>query len=196
MKQLFAPKKYENKIIQFIPQMWFKQIVLLMSNFKRRIKIFWFIPLLLLAGCPVGTDYPLGMPGEEKIDKNLLGTWTATDNTSYVKKVKIEKADEYSYNVEVLDTGENYWVNDTKFKGYVTQIEDKQFVYFKGITDGKYYLYCYNKKNKKTIETYDVGLKVDGIKAVTSIPAFREEVKKSLKKEDCLIEKIVWKKEK
>ena len=151
--------------------------------------------ILLLTGCPVGTDYPLSTPGTEKIDKALIGTWIAQDPESSVKKVKIKKSDKYSYNVMVVDTGSYYWVDDMKFTGYTTEMEGKKFVYFKGETSGKYYLYCYEVIDKKQFKTWDVGLKEGGIDAVVSTDAFRQEVIASLKHDDCLSGEILWIKE-
>ena len=50
------------------------------------------LPLLfLLAGCPVGIDFPLGTPGTEKIDKQLLGKWSQSNTDLEVMRMEFEK---------------------------------------------------------------------------------------------------------
>jgi len=159
------------------------------------VSILAFASLLLFTGCPVGVNFPPGTPGTEKIDKKLIGTWSNDQEDPEVKKVTISKADAYTYEVEVLEKGSLYMANTDHFKGYVTKIDGKNFVYFLEDKDsGQYFLYNYNIEDGK-LKTYDVGLKVGGIDAVTSTEAFREEIKASLKMEDCLSGEIVWKKE-
>lgn len=149
----------------------------------------------MFTGCPVGVNFPPGTPGTEKIDKKLIGTWSNDQEDPEVKKVTISKADDFSYSVEVLEKGSLYMANTDHFKGYVTKIDGKDFVYFLEDRDsGQYFLYHYNIEDGK-LKTYDVGLKVGGIDAVTSTEAFREEIKASLKLDDCLSGEIVWKKE-
>lgn len=151
--------------------------------------------LLLFTGCPVGVNFPPGNPGTEKIDKKLLGTWSNNEEDPEVRKVIISKADDYTYSVEVLEKGSLFAPETDFFKGYVTKIEGKSFVYFLEDRDsGQYFLYHY-KIEDNTLKTYDVGLKVGGIDAVTSTEAFREEIKSSLKMDDCLSGEIVWKKD-
>ena len=153
------------------------------------------VALLMFTGCPVGVNYPPGTPGTEKIDKKLLGTWSNNEEDPEVRKVTISKADEYTYNVEVMEKGSLFTPETDFFKGFITKIEGKEFVYFLENKDsGQYYLYSY-KFEEGALKTYDVGLKVGGIDAVTSTEAFRKEIKASLKMEDCLTGEIVWMKE-
>lgn len=147
--------------------------------------------ILLLTGCPVGTKYPLGNPGTEKIDKKLIGTWTNKEEDPEAKKVIIQKADDFSYDVEVFETGSMYMPTTKIFKAWVTTLEGKDFFFLKPDNEESYYLYCY-AADKKTLTTWDVGLKVGGIDAVTSIEAFRNEVKASLSHDDCLSGPVTW----
>jgi hypothetical protein len=152
--------------------------------------------LLLLIGCPVDTKYPLSDPGTEKIDQNLLGTWenNSTDSDADVKKVKISKKNAFTYDVIVVEKGSMYMADTNIFDGFVTKMEGKDFFYVRPAgNQDKYYLYCYQMDGKK-LKTYDVGLKVGGLDAVTSTNAFREEVKASLKMQDCLSGELVWEK--
>lgn len=144
---------------------------------------------------PVGVNFPPGTPGTEKINKKLLGVWYNDLKDPEVKKVKITKADDFTYEVEVIDKGSLYMAATDFFKGYVTKIDGKDFVYFLEEKDsGQYFLYNYTFEDNK-LKTYDVGLKVGGIDAVTSSEAFRDEIKASLKMEDCLSGEIIWTKE-
>jgi hypothetical protein len=154
------------------------------------------LPLLLLfAGCPVNTSFPLSQPGSEKINKALLGTWMNANPDSAegdVLGVKISEKDKYTYTVEVLRKGAMYMADDSIFDGFVTSLEGKNFFYVRPANHAeKYYLYCYEFRNKQ-LSTYDVGLKIGGIDAVTSINAFQQEVRESLKREDCLSGEIKW----
>ncbi len=152
----------------------------------KRIVQFIFLPALLFSlffiyGCPVGIAFPPDEPGTVKIDKALLGTWTCSmDTCSDIQVVKVEKNDDYSYNIEVLEKGSMYSVNDAKFKGYVTNIDGKDILYAHEESTGKYYNYHYLVSGKK-LTLYDVSLLVGGIDAVTSTQAFRDEISGSIK---------------
>ena len=42
---------------------------------KRKHLLWAMLPLMaLITGCPVGVDHPLGEPGKEKLDEQLIGT--------------------------------------------------------------------------------------------------------------------------
>lgn len=144
-------------------------------------------------GCPVGSSYPLGKPGTEKIDKALIGTWEAVGDPAElaVVKVSIKKKDNYSYNVDVLETGETYSADDQNFIGWITELDGKTFLYVQGRNNSSYYLYHYEIKSGKLV-SHDVGLLVGGKDAITSTEAYRKEVSESLKLPDCLSEEIVW----
>lgn len=179
----------------------FKQIMvsILFQNFsmkKHHLLIILAPYILLIMGCPVDTKFPLASPGTEKIDKALIGTWenkSISENPDVIK-VKISKKDANTYSVEVLDKGSMYMADTTIFEGFVTKLEGKDFFYVRPIgTAEKYYLYHYRFEGGK-LKTFDVGLKVGGIDAVTSTEAFRNEVSSSLKMEDCLTGEFIWEK--
>lgn len=146
-------------------------------------------------GCPVGSEYPLGKPGTEKIDKALIGTWKAEGNMAdlTISKVKIKKKNDYSYSVEILEPGDAYMEEIYNYTGYVTELDGRKFVYFLAEGSTSYYLYHYEVRGSQVI-THDVGLLVGGKDAVTSTEAYRKEVSESLKKPDCLSEEIVYNK--
>jgi len=159
---------------------------------KKQYALFLLLPLmLLLTACPVGTNYPLGNPGTEKIDNNLIGTWENSEADPEAKKVSIKRADNFSYDIEVFDPGSQYTLTSTTLKGWVTPLEGKQFVYIRAENEETFYLYCY-KIQGNVLTTWDVGLLVGGIDAVTSTQAFRDEVAASLKKMECLTDEINW----
>lgn len=151
--------------------------------------------MLLSTGCPVGVDFPLGYPGTEKIDKKLLGTWYNDKEDHEIKRMTIEKWDNYSYRIEVLEAGSMYSVEDQSFRGWLTKVSGKTFLYAQPLSSEEYYLYCYQMDGKKRMSSWDVGLLIGGTDAVTSTEAFREEVKGSLLMDDCLTEETLWFKE-
>lgn len=151
--------------------------------------------LLMSTGCPVGIDYPLGYPGTEKIEKKLIGTWYNDKEDHEMKRIRIGKWDNYSYRIEVLEVGSMYSVEDQNFRGWITKIGGKTFLYAKPDNSEEYYLYCYAMDGKKKMSSWDVSLLVGGVDAVTSTEAFREEVKGSMLMDDFLTEETLWMKE-
>ena len=91
----------------------------------------------------------------------------------------------------MTEAGSNYTLETKKLTGWVTEVEGKKFTFFRPQGEEKYYLYCYDMKGKE-LHTWDVGLKVGGMDAVTSTEAFRKEVKASLKVDDCLVSETTW----
>jgi hypothetical protein len=150
---------------------------------------------ILLSGCPIGMDYPLGNPGTEEIDRSLLGTWTAGNPDAAVTRVRIDRGDDYSYSVHVMGRGEMYSLETDDLTGYVTGLDGHRFVYFRPGNESKYYLYEYSVDATGRVTTHDVGLKVGGVDAVTSTESYRREVSASLKFDDCLTEPTVWTRE-
>lgn len=146
--------------------------------------------LLFVYGCPVGMDYPPDEPGIKPVDDALLGTWSCVSDTcSDLKTVKIEKYDNSSYDITILETGSEYMADDDFFVGYVTEIDGYKFIFAEEQTSGLYYTYCYQLSgNRLTI--FDVGLLEGGIDAVKSTEAFRKEISASLKKPGCLSGKL------
>lgn len=71
--------------------------------------------VVFLSGCPVELDYPPGEPGSEKINKNLIGTWSNTKDDAEMGKITIEKKDESSYRVKVHTKGSMYSVESDDF---------------------------------------------------------------------------------
>lgn len=151
--------------------------------------------LLIATGCPVGVGYPLSAPGSEKIDERLLGTWYTEKEDHDIQRVKIEKRDDYSYAIKVLETGSMYAVEDTNFQGWITKIGGKDFIFAMPSIAEEYYTYCYVIDGKNQMRSFDVGLLVGGVDAVTSTEAYRKEVEASLKMDDCLTEETLWVKE-
>ena len=152
------------------------------------------IPVVLcITGCPVGVAPPLGKPGSEKIDKELIGIWSQPNPDLEVIKMEISKIDEYSLKVTILERGESFMEENDIFKAWMTIIDGKKFLYLQedGNAIGNYYTYCFDIKGK-TLKTYDVTLKVGGVDAVTSTEAYRKEISASLQFEDALVGESVW----
>lgn len=146
-------------------------------------------------GCPVGIDYPLGVTGKEKINKDLLGTWVSDSPEAEVLKVKFEKNDDNSYKVTVLERGEMYALETDNLTGWVTEVEGKTFVFFKPEGEEKFYHYMIKESGSNTLVTCDVSLLDGGVDAVTSTEAFRKQVAASMKSAEYGVETISWTKQ-
>jgi hypothetical protein len=150
--------------------------------------------LLLMMGCPVGLEYSLGTPGEEKLDKSLIGTWRCKSDEAEVKRVKIDKGDENSYKVTVMERGEMYSLETDKLTGWVTTIKEKNFVYFQADDDDKFYHYCYWLDGGDLVTT-DVSLLDGGVDALTSTESLRKQVETSMRMDEWGKETLEWIKE-
>lgn len=146
-------------------------------------------------GCPVGIDYPLGVTGKEKINKDLLGTWVSDSPEAEVLKVKFEKNDDNSYKVTVLERGEMYALETDNLTGWVTEVEGKTFVFFKPEGEEKFYHYMIKEAGSNKLVTCDVSLLDGGVDAVTSTEAFRKQVAASMKSAEYGVETISWTKQ-
>ncbi len=146
-------------------------------------------------GCPIGIDYPLGTPGKEKINKELIGTWVSDKSDAEVIKVKFEKNDDNSYKVTVLERGEMYALETDNLIGWITEVEGKIFLFFKPENEEKYYHYMIKEMDKAKMVSCDVSLLDGGVDAVTSTEAFRKQVATSMKSAEYGVETISWTKE-
>ena len=146
-------------------------------------------------GCPVGIDYPLGTPGNEKIINDNIGTWVCDSPEAEVVKVNFEKKDDNSYKVTVLERGEMYALETDNLIGWVTEVEGKTFLFFKPDNEEKYYHYMIKEMDNGTMATCDVSLLDGGVDAVTSTEALRKQVATSMKSAEYGTEIITWTKE-
>jgi hypothetical protein len=145
----------------------------------------WLLPLMLLlaTGCPIGLDYPLGDIGQEKIDKELIGTWVNSSSEAEVQRVTIDKGDENSYAITVQERGEMYALETDQLTGWVTSVKGRNFVFFRPEGEEKYYHYCYWFEGTSTLHTCDVALLDGGVDAVTDTKSLREQVASSMEKD-------------
>lgn len=161
---------------------------------RKLVSILICIPfMLMLSGCPVDVPYPLGDKGKEKIDKNLVGVWTQPDATMEVLHAEIIALDKHTLQLTVMEKGESYVPEADVFKGWCTELDGYQFVYFQSMHEDTagYYTYCYRFVDGE-LHTYDVSLLVGGIDAVVSTEAYRQEVSASLKMEGALSSEQIW----
>jgi hypothetical protein len=150
--------------------------------------------VLLMTGCPIGLDYSLGTPGTEKIDKVLIGTWVNRSEESEVRRVKIAKNDENSYDVTVLERGEMYSLETDNLNAWVTTVEEKNFIYLKPDGEEKFYHYCYWMEGSTLVST-DVALLNGGVDAVTSSETLRSQVAASMRMDEWGKETHEWTKQ-
>lgn len=163
----------------------------------KRYTYFLFCPLIMLLwGCPVELNYPIDEPGSRKIDRELLGVWVCEDsNCNEFRAVEVSEGNApNSYLVKVLEKGESYMSDDSVFVGYTTDFVNEQMMYLRPVEGDKWMHYRIEKSNG-TITLRDVVLADQGIDAVTSTAALREEVKRSSELADYTgVEKVILKK--
>lgn len=153
--------------------------------------------LLILAGCPVSSSYPLGKRGEVTLDKSLLGTWVTVDEDAEVRQFTFASSSiKNVFKVTVEEQGEMYAAEGNDFLAWFTLIDGNKFLVLQQIIDEveqeTYYVY-HITYDKNQMITHDISLKVKGTEAITSIESYREEVKQSMKFEDFLGDEIIWK---
>ncbi|HQU75633.1 MAG TPA: hypothetical protein PK742_03245 [Chitinophagales bacterium] len=161
---------------------------------KRKHLLWAVLPLMaLITGCPVGVDHPLGEPGKEKLDEQLIGTWVQPDTAMEATRIAIEKIDKHSFKLTVLEEGGMFMEETDFFRGWCTKVDGYTFVYLQDLNNpaGQYLTYCY-RMDGDDLYTYDMTLAVGGIDAVTSTEAFRKEVSASLKLEGSLTSEVKW----
>ncbi len=143
---------------------------------------------IIVTGCPVGVAYPFCEESQlEKVDPKLLGTWSSLSDAADILEVNITQQDDVTYSIEVLESGELYLADDTKFFGWTSTLDGHTFLFSQGAESGTtdYFLYHLAFDGDNLI-IRDVGLLVGGLDAVTSTETFRKEVSASLKDPDCL----------
>jgi len=163
----------------------------------KKLPLFAVLAVMIMSfyGCPVGLDYPLGNPGKEKIDKNLIGTWTNDAEDPEVRKLTISKNDDYSYKILVIEKGSMYSLETDNLTGWITKIEGNTFFYAKADNEEKYYHYMFHFGGKNEMTTCDVSLLDGGVDSVTSTDALRKQVAVSMKKIEFCNEITTWTKE-
>lgn len=169
-----------------------KQIITAMK--KVLIPVFAALALLVVTGCPVGLQYPLGKTDSEAIDKKLVGTWVCTNEDPEVKKVKISKQDEKSFSVDVIEKGSMYSLETDHLTGWVTTLDGATFLFLRPDGEENYYHYQYKKEGEKYI-TNDVSLLDGGVDAVTSTEALRKQVSASMQMSEWGKETLSWEKQ-
>jgi hypothetical protein len=146
-------------------------------------------------GCPVGLDYPIEAPGNEKIDEKLIGTWKNNNPDAEIIRVKISKKDNFSYSVQVLEKGEMYALETDNFIGWSASLEGKKFLFFKPDNEDKYYHYVIKELKDNKMTSCDLALLDGGKDAVTSTESLQKEVISSMKMEEFCAESEQWTKE-
>jgi ABC-type amino acid transport substrate-binding protein len=160
---------------------------------KKYIFIILILPLaLLLSGCPVGLDYPLGQPGKEHIDEQLIGNWHCDNTETEVIELSISKQDDFSYRVVVTERGSTYALETDSLTAWVTQLGNKTFFYLKPDNEDKFYHYMVISADETTLVTCDMALLVGGIDVVTSREALLKEVEASMQKPEFTETVLEW----
>jgi len=109
-----------------------------MSN-KALKKIRWpllLAALLLLAGCPYGSEFPLGSPEEAILDEALLGTWEAVDGQDEEPPLTIRSAGDRLLLITSEDSAEE---EAEPIPAFVSELEGERFL---NIRDARQYFYA------------------------------------------------------
>ena len=152
------------------------------------------LALMVCSGCPIGLDYPLAPKGEEKIERELIGTWVAEAEDPEVKKVSLKSSGDNTYEVEVLEKGSMYSLETDKLEAWVTTVNKGNFLILKPEGEDKFYHYQFHFNGNKLV-TNDVSLVDGGVDAVTSTETLRNQVERSMGMEGWADENISWNKE-
>src|SRR5689334_9751462 len=119
------------------------------------------VATLSLAGCPVGISHPLGVPGSEKPDLRLVGTWHTNEKSYHIVTVKVEAGTKQNaLAVDVLEKGEMFAAASTKMTAYTTEINGKHFIYAMPDGESQWYIQAYEVNGNK-LQLWDVSL-LDG----------------------------------
>lgn len=167
---------------------------------------FLYVPLLLLAvifltGCPVSSKYPLADKKDAlPFDDNLVGSWTNSnadkDKGHEVGKMVIAKGSaNNTYRIVVKEKRDMYAAETDVFEGWVIELNGMKFFVLQEVRKQKLYdeYYVYHVTfGKSMVSSNDISLKVKGIEAITSIEAYQEEVKASMKHPEFHSSKTIW----
>lgn len=154
--------------------------------------------MLLLTACPLSTSFPLGQKDEVEFNNLLIGTWSNKAKDPVIKQATISEGEEpLTAKLHVDEKGELFVAVGLDFLVWLTEIEDQTFLVLQQIIDGEnqetYYVQHITIA-QNVITTHDISLLENGIDAVTSIEAYREEVKASMHNPEFLQEQVEWKK--
>lgn len=156
--------------------------------------------LLVLTACPVSSVYPLGEKGAVPIDNSFFGTWHTSTTDAEAKKLTISKGSEANtYRIHVDERGEMFTADGDDFIGWNAELDGMKFLVLQQEINGElketYYVYAISKKDKQTIVSNDISLKVNGTDAITSIENYRKEVSASMKMDGFLASEQTWTKQ-
>ncbi len=138
---------------------------------------------ILFMGCPASTKFPLGPGNEQKVDKNLLGTWIANSSDAEGQMFTVEKLDDYTYDVLIDSTGKYFGASTTRFKGWTTKVDGLNFFILQSVVDGEpieeYFQYQFELRND-VLTTQNITFPDGGGNTITSTESYRELVSASL----------------
>ena len=91
-------------------------------------KVFWLalgVAVLLFAGCPYGSEYPLGSPADAVADSALLGTWMTpqASDEDFTLTIRGSGAGEYLLLAESPDEKE-----PESFRAFVSTVDGEKFL--------------------------------------------------------------------
>lgn len=95
------------------------------------------LSLIVLAGCPYGSEVPIDKP-TVKVDEKLLGQWEPKSSSD--DQISITKEDEFTYRIEKKSKNST---DPTIYKAYLSMIDGATFmnVWEENSSQKSYYLY-------------------------------------------------------
>jgi len=151
--------------------------------------------LIVLTGCPIGLDYPLGKSNEEKIESKLLGKWTIDDLEETIITVSFGKKSENMYLITIHESSELFAPESIYFNGWIVSLGGMNFLCTQEIANpDTYYHYVLISVSDDLLSICDMSLLNQGIEAVKSTETLRTEVLASMKKPEFLSGALVYKK--
>ena len=152
--------------------------------------------LLSFYGCPSGFKATLGNPGEEKIERKLLGKWSTTHENTAVEACTITQKDENFYNVQVTKTNDLLYGLDTDtFIGWITKFDGVTFLCLKEESDDSYYHYNITDLTTTGMVSNAVSVNTEAVKDFPTRELLRKEVRLKIKEKEFAKEVVMWTKQ-
>jgi hypothetical protein len=151
--------------------------------------------LIVLTGCPIGLDYPLGNSSEQKIDTKLIGKWTIDDPEETILSVSFSKKAENMYLITIHEYSEFFTPETLYFNGWIVSLGGMSFLCTQEIANpDTYYHYVLISVSDNLLNICDMSLLNQGLDAIKSTETLRAEVLESMKKTEFLSGALVYKK--
>ena len=163
-------------------------------------KIFYYLAcaavLLSFYACPSGFKATLGNPGEEKIERKLLGKWATFHENTAVEACTITQKDENFYNVQVTKKNDLlYGLETENFIGWITKFDGQMFLCLKEESDDSYYHYNITNLTTTGMVSNAVSVNTEAVKDFLTRELLRKEVRLKIKEKEFAEDAVTWTKQ-